>query len=1330
MSSKKFFSWSKNRSPSEPYHRTGGLLTIDTSVGDKGKEPGPAVPSKNTPRNGRRRPPNLNLTIPRGYNGHLNCLTPASARHNAAFVNSATNLLAVVNDMLRSPALSASLCPRSAEIHKPLPSRPRSVSLPSTPDLPVELPGSILLDNQGLPSAPVAGPSTHSSDTMRSVRSGNPISSNAAAKSTPSKVLQHKSSLSESSLKRRSKSRPNLITTPTTQSTESKLTACSASTNGGQTIASNDSTQACVGVERQLQPAPLIVEEKLLKRASGEGSSRRNEANTSTTPTPTSVRSQRIEELKATITAQDSTISTLQAQFGSLRKSHEAEIASLQDAHSAAVASLQDYTRVLEEQQSQRTLHHASSNHFLMLLDTTENPLSPGLQSPTKDSPLTAAGTNSANSIRSFQSALEQQTRQTKDNAEMENLKRKLSAARRPETGNRDMVRELNQYKQNNTALQKQIESLMAKLNESRKNERLLSSTLADIDKNVTQWQEKAKKVEKLEKSTAAMQNSIDHLSHRLELANCDKLDAQEALLNARMRQSPFDPKLPNQHLSNHLPNEPHMSMSTVFSSGSPSSHGNDPHESSTLAAFIAHIERLQEQLKQKDVSLGEADEKYGDLRDQHELLVREHHDLTLHCDIQSKILGKNKQSEIYIDQLRTAIIERESMIGEKDKALRMVERQLEHHKLLLHAEIRRHATMSLFTDTNTEPLPDLTSLASKEDIDRWILRLQARLRKDVSSEGSDNQFSQMNIDDLRKEIDFYVREIIYYKLDIKGYKSDIKKLKNIAQRMGDYGSRTNDVESPTPSLCRCGDTPVRARFPFGVAGLSISNTPSPISTGPISASASTKQPTPTPTETKPLASEPSSGDTLKPTVTTPLQATFDQASIRVAVPQTPTRKTAGNVANEADGIDPGISPRSNPRLSPDRRRPTPTSPGQERSCEMATNFPLSTPAAPKRMDTQRSNSDSIIQMYAAPRTPEWSPAAVSVVPNGEVTDNARIVGTRTRSASVSEATKEKSTPERPPRPKYGLYESPASKGLNNETSTAPRVDVMAEALKNPPAQSRPTLQARFEGKLADLTKEVRGLSSNHLSRSNSTGSNSAIPPPLSLRPRAGSAGSSTAAIGQVASPQRKPSDASGASVPFIIAMPSPYVTNPPLSPSPTPTLPPPTCSITSKSATKPQPSTSRTGVGGTMASSTPLTSPISPPHPDSAKSFFDAADGGSSNTSKIPSPRQAPASHSRNVSLNSIGRKGTPATSAIEGLTTHSHHHHHHHSRNASASSTTSATYSLRNAVQGLPASLIKGKGKARKESISGPTPLASPFDVERGVVGAVGGGGIGEAI
>lgn len=76
-------------------------------------------------------------------------LSPLSASY---MVNAASTLQAALNDILRSPAPCSATDLRPASVHKPLPGRPRSISLPSIADLPVELPGSILLENQGFPS--------------------------------------------------------------------------------------------------------------------------------------------------------------------------------------------------------------------------------------------------------------------------------------------------------------------------------------------------------------------------------------------------------------------------------------------------------------------------------------------------------------------------------------------------------------------------------------------------------------------------------------------------------------------------------------------------------------------------------------------------------------------------------------------------------------------------------------------------------------------------------------------------------------------------------------------------------------------------------------------------------------------------------------------------------------------------------------------------------------------------------------------------------------------------------------------------------------------------
>lgn len=116
----------------------------------------------------RRRPSNLAIIPP---DNELFATSPLSSPYNGALLSSTSNLMAIFNDMLRSPASSADTCPRSASLHKALPTRPRSSSAPSTPDLPVELPGSLLQRNQGFPCIETQD-FTPSRPTSQNVRRG------------------------------------------------------------------------------------------------------------------------------------------------------------------------------------------------------------------------------------------------------------------------------------------------------------------------------------------------------------------------------------------------------------------------------------------------------------------------------------------------------------------------------------------------------------------------------------------------------------------------------------------------------------------------------------------------------------------------------------------------------------------------------------------------------------------------------------------------------------------------------------------------------------------------------------------------------------------------------------------------------------------------------------------------------------------------------------------------------------------------------------------------------------------------------------------------------
>jgi chromosome segregation ATPase len=174
----------------------------------------------------------------------------------------------------------------------------------------------------------------------------------------------------------------------------------------------------------------------------------------------------------------------------------------------------------------------------LFLLDTTEP------QTPNRENSQHTTESGTPDSSKSFHVALERQQSSPKiahNSSEMESLKRKLSSTRRPETANRNLLPELSQFRQNNVALQKQIESLMAKLNESKQSERALRKSLDKVTQQCNEWQEKAEEASKAGKNAQALQNTIDHLENRLEIANIEKLDAEEQLFLIQAQKSPFD---------------------------------------------------------------------------------------------------------------------------------------------------------------------------------------------------------------------------------------------------------------------------------------------------------------------------------------------------------------------------------------------------------------------------------------------------------------------------------------------------------------------------------------------------------------------------------------------------------------------------------------------------------------------------------------------------------------------------------------------------------------------------------------------------------------------
>ncbi|RAR07640.1 hypothetical protein DDE83_006380 [Stemphylium lycopersici] len=857
MPSKRILSWSKRQSGSEPYYRTGGLLAIDSVEVESCND----IDAKTTLNVEKRRPPNLTI-LPSDDQRYA--LSPSTIQYSPGLVSAASGFLAS-DHMLRSPVPTVASCSRSASIQKPLPSRPRSASVPSIAELPAELPGSILLENGGysscnspilarrmtqiipseshppcklldyekvsldalnLASAPIAHARSVPELSSRFSATRTMCSSHAcdfnALIQPDAPVIPQKHPSSELGFRRRSLR--DLVKSPSPME--------------GVGLRKRSSRHGPNQVRREVKPVPQIKEEKVSDRDVERRRRCRDEASSRLDPTRT--HNQHIDKSRTTIDSQNKAVATLQTELDNLKAASEAQVRSLVQSHLAEVASLRAQLRLLEEQDNKQGLQKTPDSNYLAVQDTANSP-----RTPTRK--------NSQNTVSSPEflnkGELEGPQRSPQwleTSPDMENLKRKLSTTRRPETTARNLLPELNQFKQNNAALQKQIECLMAKLNESKKNERELRNTLGMTEMRCAELEDKAGYADKLAKTTQALQNTVDHLESRLEAANIKRIDAEEQLSSLKHHKSPFDLAQRELHTppADQSDLDAHTSMSTVFSNTPSGAVKVDYQENSKLAALIAHVQRLQDQVSEKDAYITELEKDRERMKERHDHLEQEHNKATIQSDMQDGLLQETRETDRHVEQLRAAVISRDAMIKENYQNTRALERQLEHHKLLLQAEIRRHAAIKVYISEEEEPLPELTALARREDIDRWMEKLHERLRRERSkSEGKAlPEIPDAQMESLRHEIDFYVREIILFKLDIKGYKSDIRKLKKLTAQTSNHGQPSDN--SSEASSRRRSATPVQQHVAPTTPELDASNPVPPVMYDTTNASRPRESPT------------------------------------------------------------------------------------------------------------------------------------------------------------------------------------------------------------------------------------------------------------------------------------------------------------------------------------------------------------------------------------------------------------------------------------------------------------------------------------------------------
>jgi hypothetical protein len=263
---------------------------------------------------------------------------------------------------------------------------------------------------------------------------------------------------------------------------------------------------------------------------------------------------------------------------------------------------------------------------------------------------------------------------------------------------------------------------------------------------------------------------------------------------------------------------------------------------------------------------------------------------------------------------------------------------------------------------------------------------------------------------------------------------------------------------------------------------------------------------------------------------------------------------------------------------------------------KLMTNFPPSTPILPQKcVGHKRSLSESAL--YITPKTPKWSTATRRDRTSAKC-QNATV--SRGQSASVPDASREKTTPQRPPRPPYGLCGlSPPSTPVVGRISSQPLTNLVQDLVSHPSDEyttsNAPKPQrSNFNSSSPRIAPPPHPMAGPP--------ARAAIAPspmsPVSLCIKAGSAVPSTNDYpSQVPPPlERNLGPTSDPNVPFVIGMGSSY--NPTLI-TPSTALMPTVCSITRNAPLKIIPFTPQAGVSGTMASSTTVSSPCS--HPDVA---------------------------------------------------------------------------------------------------------------------------------
>ncbi|OQO01630.1 hypothetical protein B0A48_12666 [Cryoendolithus antarcticus] len=490
--SSKFFTWTKGDKSAHEAMRSRGVVPIPIEcISFKGLD---YERSKKDSSRSHRRPPPLRLDSSPDIVQHGARRDNSIALHDAA-VQSATALIDVVNDMLRSPQVSNRLHQRAQSL-QPMYGRPRSRTAPPTPMAeaplpePAELPGS--MPNEKYPKHGLS----HLTNAVigRSIERPHtsPQESTHPAYSTPRSSVDAPRQPIGSPFAPMS-ARPLVATF----SKHARSHASAMPLSREQDSRQQDSRVRRATTSTLKRPSLSVLQpwpDQVLQAS--DAHSETHDETSLVAPAATSSR-QWSDTMQQSRTASNPE-AILLYQMANMRESHVAHLTSLKQAHAHEIASHQSYIAFLESRKLGIRLGGLNTTQVDMkqrlTLDTAQvtNRLA---------EPLTSDA--SATTRKSFELTLEHEKRASQEAiAEAELLKRKLSLCRKSHTDPGELRRERDQFRDAVDGSERRITQLKDIIRKAKENER-------------------------------SLRNAVEDLQHRLTAANHERLDVQEGFHEA-----------------------------------------------------------------------------------------------------------------------------------------------------------------------------------------------------------------------------------------------------------------------------------------------------------------------------------------------------------------------------------------------------------------------------------------------------------------------------------------------------------------------------------------------------------------------------------------------------------------------------------------------------------------------------------------------------------------------------------------------------------------------------------------------------------------------------